>query len=154
MDSGSKVVESTDGQYRVWDAVKGQWLGPYTKPEATAKARTLRARPAERKIAAEAARAAQGAMFDLRAPVAPVHGEYSIHESRDGWRVWSPRLSRFVVSDRGEPFATQLEARAAMLALQRSEAAGPKDASAQLGLFVRKNGRRVPIARKRPVRSR
>ncbi len=139
---------------RVWDAVGGVWIGPLSEAAANAKARALRSRAAEKKLIAQSSRDSQMSMFSTAAPAAPVSGSYEVRGFSDGWRVYSPRMGAYVVSQNGTPWRSEREAIEAMVDLQRSEAVGPKDAQAQLGLFVRKNGRRVPIARRRPVRSR
>jgi hypothetical protein len=150
VDAGSKVVKSSDGSVRVWDAVGGVWLGPFSAREAEAKAKSLRARVSEQRIIAQSKRDAQMGLFSTAAPAPAPVGEYEVRGFSDGWRVYSPRMGAFIVSPSGEPWRTEREAIAAMVDLRRSEATGPRDAAAQLGLFSRGNG----AARgRRPVKS-
>lgn len=151
MDAGSKVVRSTDGSVRVWDAVGGVWIGPLSEAAANAKARALRSRAAEKKLIAQSSRDAQVAMFSTAAPAAPVSGSYEVRGFSDGWRVYSPRMGAYVVSQNGTPWRSEREAIEAMVDLQRSEAVGPRDADAQLGLFARRNGGRKPRRAAKPV---
>lgn len=119
----------------------GSWLGPYDSPrDAEAKAKSLRARASEKKIIGQSQREAQMGLFSTAAPAAPASGSYEVRGFSDGWRVYSPRMGAYVVSQDGRPWRSEREAMAAMIDLQRSEAAGPRDASAQLGLFSRGNG--------------
>lgn len=151
MDAGSKVVRSIDGSVRVWDAVGGVWLGPFSEREAAAKAKSLRSRAAEKKLIAQSTRDAQIAMFSTVAPAAPVSGSYEVRRFSDGWRVYSPRMGAYVVSQDGTPWQSERDALAAMVQLERSEMAGPRDATAQLGLFARRNGGRKPRRAAKPV---
>lgn len=151
MDAGSKVVRSTDGSVRVWDAVGGVWIGPLSESAANAKARALRSRAAEKKLIAQSSRDAQVAMFSTAAPAAPVQGSYEVRRFSDGWRVYSPRMGAYVVSRDGIPWQSEREALAAMVQLERSEMAGPRDADAQLGLFARRNGVRKPRRAAKPA---
>lgn len=141
MDAGSKVVRSSDGSVRIWDAVGGVWLGPFSSErEAAAKVKSMRARASEKKLIAQSSRDAQIGLFSTAAPAAPAHGQYEVRGFSDGWRVYSPRMGAYVVSQDGTPWRSERDALAAMVQLERSEMAGPRDATAQLGLFGRRNG--------------